>query len=142
MGAAGHRVGGQAGCPVGEQATWRLTPVVWCSPEWSSGLSCQAQQGMGVPSMINRVPGSRSSAVEAFSAGAAAIGGVWANRTPETVGWEIANGSARDSCPRLWRRLARTSRMLRWGPSLRDPAAGGSPPVAAWIFWHRSCIRA
>ena len=75
MGAAGHRVGGQAGCPVGVQATWRLTPVVWCSPEWSSGLSCQVQQGMGVPSMINRGPGSRSSAVEAFSAGAAAIGG-------------------------------------------------------------------
>ena len=38
--------------------------------------------------------------------------GCQADRTRETVGWEMSNSSARVSCSRLCRRLARTSRML------------------------------
>ena len=38
--------------PVKVQATWRLTPVVWCLPEYSSGYWRQDQQGRRVPSKV------------------------------------------------------------------------------------------
>ena len=76
----------QARFPDRVQATWMVTPVVWCLPEYSSGRDRQDQHGSSVPSMTYGVLGCSSSTVVVQVAVIAARTGVSALMVRETVG--------------------------------------------------------